>query len=526
VGLLGGFVAGGVFVYNTNTNTNSQPLDEHLEEQEVHSKDATPEKTVAELDEKQEFEHPMKKLPWYMQFLYKLKRTIFLACLFMPCTAVSFAAYITNDERVKDYLLELLLRTMETAGCTFQKYGQWISNRPDMFPESLVNTMKRLCTDSPAHSAKRTRETFKQSFGVEIEEIFDEFDMTPVASGSVAQVYRAKLKPEYALEDGTVEVAVKVRHPNVMLETFFDVDILYHFINFGSYFTSVFSVPFDRTAFASLLQKQVDLTYEAYNLRKFNRNFASETASGSLNFPRFSEELLSPSVLVEGWAKGEVLLDLFNVSKDAVENARDKIETFTQSLGDQFDETKRDMAATIFDTAMKMCLRDNLVHGDLHGGNVMYNTETDSMTVIDAGIACTLDEQDGLTQFIQFLQAMCEGSADKVSRTVLNLSHVPATLDREAFDAEISHAIDMFMDPDTRQSKTGEGPVLVGDITGEVFRTLQRHQVYLAGDVISLLLSVAMLEGMLIQLDPEFSMLDRALPYIARYRFDVVTSLR
>merc|ERR1712032_1263307 len=202
-----------------------------------------------------------------------------------------------------------------------------------------------------------------------------------------------------------------------------------------------------------------------------------------MGFPRFSEELLSPSVLVEGWAKGEVLLDLFNVSKDAVENARDKIETFTQSLGDQFDETKREMAATIFDTAMKMCLRDNLVHGDLHGGNVMYNTETDSMTV-------------------------------------LNLSHVPATLDREAFDAEIDHAIDMFMDPDTRQSKTGEGPVLVGDITGEVFRTLQRHQVYLAGDVISLLLSVAMLEGMLIQLDPEFSMLDRALPYIARYRFD------
>lgn len=31
-----------------------------------------------------------------------------------------------------------------------------------------------------------------------------------------SQVYRAKLKPEYALEDGTVRVAVKVRRPNVV----------------------------------------------------------------------------------------------------------------------------------------------------------------------------------------------------------------------------------------------------------------------------------------------------------------------
>ena len=54
----------------------------------------------------------------------------------------------------------------------------------------------------------------------------------------------------------------------------------------------------------------------------------------------------------------------------------------------------------------------------------------------------------------------------------------------------------------------------------------QRHQVYMEGDYISLLLSVAMLEGMMMQLDPEFSMLDSAIPYIAQYRYDVVRSLR
>merc|ERR1719183_1982350 len=82
------------------------------------------------------------------------------------------------------------------------------------------------------------------------------------------------------------------------------------------------------------------------------------------------------------------------------------------------------------------------------------------------------------------------------------------------------------MDPDTRQSKTGEGPVPVGDITAEIFRTLQRHQVYLHGDVTSLLMSIAMLEGLLEQLDPEFDMMAEAIPYIVRYKFDAVASIQ
>ena len=124
-----------------------------------------------------------------------------------------------------------------------------------------------------------------------------------------------------------------------MHETFFDVDILYQLINVGSYFTKVFSVPFDKGAFTDLIQKQVDLTYEACNLKKFAKNFSSESEAGSVNFPQISTEILSPSVLVEGWAHGEVLVDfLEGWGKDAVEQARDKIETLTQNLGDLGDQ--------------------------------------------------------------------------------------------------------------------------------------------------------------------------------------------
>jgi hypothetical protein len=36
-----------------------------------------------------EFVHPMRQLPWYSQWLLKIRRTVFLTLLFMPCSALS-----------------------------------------------------------------------------------------------------------------------------------------------------------------------------------------------------------------------------------------------------------------------------------------------------------------------------------------------------------------------------------------------------------------------------------------------------
>ena len=76
-------------------------------------------------------------------------------------------------------------------------------------------------------NAAQTRATIAQSFGRQIEEIFEEFGTEPVASGSIAQVYKAKLLPQFALPGGVQNVAVKVRHPTVMDESFVDMETLF-----------------------------------------------------------------------------------------------------------------------------------------------------------------------------------------------------------------------------------------------------------------------------------------------------------
>merc|ERR1711871_779168 len=190
----------------------------------------------------------------------------------------------------------VLVRTFEHAGCSFQKFGQLISMRPDMFPSDVVEAFSNLRDDIPQHDFEHTKKMIKESFGHDIDEIFLEFDMTPVASGTVAQVHRARLRPEYASQALMVDkhgkavqdVAVKVRHPHVLDETWLDVDLIYGAVQHFSLF-SEFTMPFKQDEFLHQLQTQVDFEIEAHNLRKFAQNFKEEVLDGELWFPTVSE---------------------------------------------------------------------------------------------------------------------------------------------------------------------------------------------------------------------------------------------
>ena len=71
------------------------------------------------------------------------------------------------------------------------------------------------------HEWAFTEEALRRALGgAEVETAFAEFDRVPVGSGSIAQVYRARLVGEDA------SVAVKVRHPGVVERMWVDFAVL------------------------------------------------------------------------------------------------------------------------------------------------------------------------------------------------------------------------------------------------------------------------------------------------------------
>jgi predicted unusual protein kinase regulating ubiquinone biosynthesis (AarF/ABC1/UbiB family) len=103
---------------------------------------------------------------------------------------------------------ESLAKFCEALGPAFIKAGQILSARPDLLPAGVGAPLRRLQNQIAPFAGTSAAKIIEAAFQQPLSELFDSFDLEPVAAASIAQVHRARLK------DGR-EVAVKVRRPQV-----------------------------------------------------------------------------------------------------------------------------------------------------------------------------------------------------------------------------------------------------------------------------------------------------------------------
>ena len=170
---------------------------------------------------------------------------------------------------------------------------------------------------------------------------------------------------------------------------------------------------------------------------------------------------------------------------------------------------------------MKMFLRDNLVHGDLHAGNLLFNEKTGIVTVIDAGLTTSLDPESQ-TPFGDFLRAVCAGDVDSMTAKLLEFHDGDLDdIDIPRFKAAMYDITAPFRSEEGKGLKTSaenDGScIMVGDVMGSIIIKLPEHGIMLRGDVSSSLVTITLSEGLIMQLDPTFNIVSSAVPYLARY---------
>ncbi|MFO0361120.1 MAG: ABC1 kinase family protein, partial [Flavobacteriales bacterium] len=96
----------------------------------------------------------------------------------------------------------------EELGPTFVKFGQILSNRPDLLPPPLITELEKLQDRVPPIPGAEAKEVIEKQLGRSVAEVFAAFDETAFASASIAQVHRARLH-------GGEEVVIKVQRPGI-----------------------------------------------------------------------------------------------------------------------------------------------------------------------------------------------------------------------------------------------------------------------------------------------------------------------
>jgi aarF domain-containing kinase len=262
-------------------------------------------------------------------FLAIIVRALYLLTLFAPVVLASIVADSLGD-RFRKAWLRLMRHTLELAGAAFIKWGQWAATRPDLFPRDLCLELSKLHMKAPTHKYSYTAQTVEKAFGRKLQDIFEEFEEDPVASGSIAQVHRATLRFHHpGRKSNPMLVAVKVRHPGVVDMIRQDFVIINWIARLCTLAPGLKWLRLNESVqqFAVFMQTQVDLAWEAAHLSRFLYNFRQ---SKDVSFPKPLYPLVHPAVLVETYEKGESVSRFVELSeKSHINSALARIGTNT-----------------------------------------------------------------------------------------------------------------------------------------------------------------------------------------------------
>lgn len=193
-------------------------------------------------------------------------------------------------------------------GGIFIKFGQYISTMHYIIPEIYCETLDVLKDRAPPISIESVSKSIYEELGGGIHDFFKEFDRSPIAAASVAQVHRA------VTWDGR-EVAVKVQYPSVRMN--FDVDTFT--LDVLVKLTSILFPAWNFTSIAPHVKQdlygELDFEHERDNARRAALHFSHRK---DVHIPIVYDDLTTKRILTTEFIHGFKITDVENLKKQNI----------------------------------------------------------------------------------------------------------------------------------------------------------------------------------------------------------------
>lgn len=368
---------------------------------------------------------------------------------------------------------------LSELGPTFIKLGQFLSTRPDLVGVSLANELQQLQTDVPADPPEVARRILEIEFGAPPEALFDSFDDRPLASASIGQVHRARLK-------SGEDVVVKIQKAGIQRKVEVDLDILTGLAQwaeripeFENYRPNALAAEFRR-----VFRHELDFTREARNIQQFARELQGNP---SVHIPKCYPELSTNRVLTMEYVQGIKLSDTDALAKAGVD----------------LDQIARRGAALY----LEMMFGKGFYHADPHPGNALV-MPGDVIALLDFGMVGRIDER--LNEDIEeMLLAVATQDAEHLTSIIIRVGAVPTELDRAALSLDVADFISLYA------SQSLDDFDLSGALN-DMTEMIRRYQISLPARVAMLIKVLVTLEGTAQLLSPKFSLTEVMVPYRKR----------
>ncbi|WP_242614060.1 ABC1 kinase family protein [Actinomadura roseirufa] len=371
-------------------------------------------------------------------------------------------------------LARSLTAALDEGGVAFVKLGQVLSTRRDVLPPEFTAELGRLQDRAAPVPWEEIERVVRAELGAPPETLFAEFDRTPLAAASIAQVHTARLR-------SGEDVVVKIQRPGIQAVVDRDLDIvgrLARSLQDRAAWARSFGVVDLADGFAAALREELDFRVETRNMASVA---AAATARGSdVLVPHPYEDLCTGRVLVMQRFSGTAL---------------SKAGPLIEARG--MDRTT--LAHLLLDTVLRQIVLDGVFHADPHPGNVML-LDDGRLGLIDFGSVGRLDT--GLRASLQrMLLAMNRADPIAVADAFLEVVARPDELDEQGF----VRALGAFM---ARHLGAGNTPDMA--MFTDLFRLVARYDLAVPAEIAAVFRALATLEGGLTELAPGFGVVAQA----------------
>jgi ubiquinone biosynthesis protein len=366
----------------------------------------------------------------------------------------------------------------EELGPTYIKFGQILSTRPDLVPVDFIKELSKLQDSVPSSPFSEVSRIIESELGAPPEAIFDYFEKTPIASASIGQVYRATLK------DGEA-VAVKVQRPGIRKIIEVDLEIMLHLATLMERHVEEMSLhqPVKIVEeFARTLEKEIDYTIEATNMERIAHNFLNDL---TIYVPKVFRDTTTESILTTEFVEGIKVSEIDRLEKAGLDT---KLITVRGA-----------------DIVLKQIIKHGFFHADPHPGNI-FVLPNNVICLLDFGMTGSIDRRTR-EDFIDLAESVVNRNESRATQVLLKLTYRDEDPDIRLLEKDVADFMGRHLHKSLKDIK-------IGKLLNNLLELAFQHRLRIPPDIFLMLKAFSTIEGVGLMLDPDFDMIQQAVPFI------------
>ncbi|MBX7183042.1 MAG: AarF/ABC1/UbiB kinase family protein [Bacteroidia bacterium] len=386
--------------------------------------------------------------------------------------------WLRDEKPVFEYTrYERIRLAAEELGPTFVKLAQVLSNRPDILPEALIKELEKLQDRVSPFPFEEAKVIIEREMGQPIDEVFDDFNPKPLASASIGQVHRARLK------NGD-EVVVKVQRPHIYDTIDRDLTILADIVRRADRYLKKQGMNNAQEmveTFTKSMMKELDYRNEARNIDRFRKYYKEYT---NFYVPAAYREISTEKVLIIEFARGCKISDAKQLREWGLDPEK--------------------IAETGMDIYLTQIFEHGYFHADPHPGNVLVKQDG-TICLIDFGMVGQIMPKDKKA-FAGIFISMAQKDSREMALNFRRLAIKDEIHDMRAFEYDVNEIIEDFAYLDISESS-------IADFTLRIQKLMYDYQITIPPSVFLIFRAMAILEGIGKTIHPNFNTYDFIEPY-------------